>query len=135
LGPILKKGFDSPLGEILTKGRKFGFIVWGCSQLSQKDVIGDVRDLFPQRICLAVPSADLTDAVLGAGAESDGARCSQIPTDTPGVGYMFKNGVRGFIKFRSMYLDDAAIAKLVGVVEAPQTMPMPDSEFKPQVEW
>jgi len=52
---------------ILTVGRKAAFTVCALSQLPQKDVIGDLRDLFPQRIALAMRSRSMTDAVLGPG--------------------------------------------------------------------
>lgn len=97
---------DAPLGEILTIGRKASFVVWGLSQLSQIDVLGRIRDLFPQRLCLATKSAGMTDAILGVGAESQGAKCSKISPNTPGVGYSYIDGISGFRRFRSGHVAD-----------------------------
>lgn len=106
LKSLLKEGVDSPLGDILAVGRKAGFVVWTASQLAQADTLGRIRDLIPQRICMAVRSAHMTDAVLGVGAESGGAFCTKIPQSLPGVGYMYQEGQEGYTRFRSAYIDD-----------------------------
>lgn len=100
LGEQIKKVPDSELSKILAVGSKFGFIVIGLSQLSQVDAIGRIRDLFPQKVCLATDNADMTDAALGKGAEAAGAKCSEIPLSTPGVGYYKTEGIKGFTKFQ-----------------------------------
>jgi predicted GIY-YIG superfamily endonuclease len=106
LQELVKRGVDSPLATILSTGRKAGYVVWALSQVGQVDALGRVRDLFPQRICLATKSREMTEAALGPGAEQAGARCSQISEKTPGVGYMFYDGRRGFIKFRAVFIPD-----------------------------
>lgn len=130
---ILSEGVDGPLGKLLTQGRAAGFAVWACSQLPQKDVIGPLRDLFVQRVCLAVRSASMTDAVLGDGAERDGARCSEIELTTPGVGYMYAEGQMGYRRFRSVYIDDSEIVNITGVGFEVQTLELPTVTFEPEV--
>ena len=89
----------SPLGEVLTAGRKALHIVWGCSQLGEKLAIGQIRDLFPQRICLRTRSQDITDAVLGSNATTDGAVCHRITAR--GEGYVFTDTSQMFEKFHA----------------------------------
>jgi len=89
----------SPLGEVLTVGRKALHIVIGCSQLGEKAVIGQIRDLFPQRICLRTRSQDITDAVLGSNATVDGAVCHRITQR--GEGYVFTDTSQMFEKFHA----------------------------------
>ena len=109
---LWKDGFDSPLGQLLTQGRAAGFAVWGCSQAPQKDVLGPLRDAFVQRMCMAVRSSAMTDAVLGDGAERDGAKCSQISLATPGIGYMYVEGQDGYTRFRAVYINDDEIQRI-----------------------
>jgi S-DNA-T family DNA segregation ATPase FtsK/SpoIIIE len=104
---VTDRGPDSSLFNLIRNGRKFGCIVIALSQLGQIDSIGRIRDLFPQRLCLATKSREMTDAVLGPGAERDGARCSRISNTTPGVGYYYMDGKREFIRFRTPMVTDA----------------------------
>lgn len=133
---IMKEGIESPLGKLLTQGRAAGYVVWACSQLPQKDVVGPLRDLFVQRMCLAVRSASMTDAVLGDGAERDGAKCSAISLSTPGVGYMYIEGEMGYKRFRSVYIDDEEIQSIVGMEQptAPLELPQPTVPFQTLIE-
>jgi hypothetical protein len=114
VGTVLAEGIDGPLGQLLTQGRASGYVVWACSQLGQKSVIGELRDVFVQRVCMAVRSSALTNAVLGDGAEQDGALCSAIPQDMPGIGYVYVEGQLGYRRFRSVYVSDEEIAAIVG---------------------
>jgi hypothetical protein len=93
----LKDGALSPLGEVLSVGRKARFIVWGCSQLGQKESIGAIRDLFTQRVCLRTRTQETTDAVLGTGATGDGAKCHRI--SRPGEGYVWTDSSASYQKF------------------------------------
>lgn len=106
---LLLKNHDaqSPLAEIVSTGRKASHIVIALSQLSQVDALGRVRDLFPQRICMATKSSDMTDSVLGPGAERDGAKCSRISKGSPGVGYYYHIDRRVFTRFRTPEVLDA----------------------------
>lgn len=104
----LRQGSGGTAGGILAVGRKTGYLLWGCSQLGQKDVLKAIRDLFPQRVCMAVTARGITDAVLGPSAESEGARCSRIPSSLPGVGYSYLDTQRGFKRFRSAEVPDSS---------------------------
>lgn len=119
LTDMLKKGSDSPLGEIAYIGRAVGFVVWANAQVGQVDVLGRVRDLFPQRVCVATPNRAVTESVLGDGAEAAGARCSDI--GQPGVGYSFEEGSRAPVMFRAAMVEDHE-AELIAIGQVPQGM-------------
>jgi predicted GIY-YIG superfamily endonuclease len=121
LGQQIKEGAISPLGELLSVGRKAKYVVWGLSQLGQVDALGRIRDLFPQRIALATKSREMTEAVLGPSAEAQGAACSKIPRQTPGVGYLYLDGVRGYRRFRSVLVEDEETAQ-IAAGEVPSDM-------------
>jgi predicted GIY-YIG superfamily endonuclease len=105
LTELLKKGTDSPLGRIAYTGAAAGYVVWANTQVAQVDSIGRFRDLVPQRVCFATSAREVTDAVLGAGAEALGARCSEITE--PGVGYSHSEGDKRYKKFRAAMVTDA----------------------------
>lgn len=94
-------GAKGELGELLRGYRKTAGLVIALSQLTQQDTVGKIRNLFPQKICLATDSPDTTDAALGKGAEAAGAKCSEIGINMPGVGYMKAEGVKGFVRGRA----------------------------------
>lgn len=95
---------NHPVGQLVYLGRKFGSVVIACSQLAKVEVIGDVRDLFPQRLCYRTKTRYMTDAALGEGAEADGAKCSKIDIVDQGVGYLELPGQRGYTEHRSAYV-------------------------------
>lgn len=101
LGEQIKKVPESELSQIIAVGRKFGYVVIALSQLTQVDATGRIRDLFPQKICLATENSDMTDACLGKGAEANGAKCSEISLSQPGVGYYKNTTGKGFTRFRA----------------------------------
>lgn len=111
----IKEGVEGDLGILLTVGREFLFIVIALSQGSQVDLLGRMRDLFPQRLCLATPSPETTDACLGKGAEEKyGAKCSEIPLSTPGVGYQRNYDGRGFTRFRASEVVGSLLTNVEG---------------------
>lgn len=99
LQDMLKKGVDSPLGELAYTGSFALFVVWANAQVAQVSELGRFRDLVPQRICFATGNAQTTDSVLGNQATAAGAECHLI--DEAGVGYSFEDGHRGPQKFRA----------------------------------
>lgn len=105
-----KDGIDGPLGEILSAGRAAGYIVIANSQLGQVDAISRLRDLFPQRVCMAVKSDDLVNAVLGPKAFEKGARCTEITEK--GVGYIYTEFAGAFQRFKPPYVDDRGIKEI-----------------------
>lgn len=121
---LKKYDANDKFGLRLSQGAAALHVTWAMSQLSQVDALGRVRDLFPQRICMAVESADVTDAALGTNAEKRGAKASEIDPNNPGVGYMFRDGKRGFTKFRvPLIYDDETdpISKGTPIVESTGT--------------
>jgi S-DNA-T family DNA segregation ATPase FtsK/SpoIIIE len=112
---------DSPLGEVLASGRKALHIVIACSQLGEKLVIGQIRDLFPQRLCLRTRTSDITDAVLGSQATQDGAMCHRITARGEGYAFTDQSGV--FEKFSAPLVRETATVALGGTT-AP-TIPIP----------
>lgn len=110
---------DSPLGEILATGRKALHIVIACSQLGEKTVIGQIRDLFEQRICMRTRSDDVTDTVLGSGATADGATCHRITQR--GEGYVFTDVSAVFEKFHAPLIEDTAVIARGGYLLPPNT--------------
>lgn len=105
-GDILKGGATGDLGQGLAIGRKAAFTCLGLSQLPQKETLGQVRDLFPQRLCLATRNREQTDITLGQGASAEGARAHKIPISMPGVGYLYVEGRREYVRFRGAVVDD-----------------------------
>jgi DNA segregation ATPase FtsK/SpoIIIE, S-DNA-T family len=100
----LQGGVLSPIGEILTVGRKAFHIIVGCTQLGQKSIIGDIRDLFPQRVCLKTQTSESTDAILGSQANVDGAYAHRI--DRPGMGYVWTEETKHFKLFTTPHITD-----------------------------
>lgn len=99
------------LMTILSQGRASGVMVIASTQMAQKEVLGDVRDLFAQRLSLATKTAINTNMVLGDGAEEAGALCSKI-NDRPGLGYSYDEKSRGYHLFRAAWCDDDDIKRI-----------------------
>jgi hypothetical protein len=112
LKDMLSKGVSSSVGELLTIGRKAAFTIWGCSQLPQKDSLGDTRDLFPQRFCFAVRNREATDIVLGPGASASGARAHTITDQMRGVGYRYSHENRAYARFRGPKISDKTAERI-----------------------
>lgn len=110
---LRKGGTDHPAGVTAYLGRKAGFVLVALTQASQVDVLGRIRDLFPQALMFRSKNRFLTDAVLGDGAESDGARASLLDVEHDrGVGYMPREGSAGYVQFRSAFVPDKEVAML-----------------------
>lgn len=111
----------SPLGEVLASGRKALHIVLASSQLGQKDVIGQIRDLFPQRICLRTRNQETTDAVLGSAATQDGANCHRITQR--GEGYVWTDQTGVFEKFHAPLIENTYSVSRGGYLAPPPPSP------------
>lgn len=116
-------GIDHIVGETAYLGRKFGFMVIACSQLSQVDSIGRIRDLFPQRVAYRTLNRYMTDAVLGDGAEAEGAQASDIDIADPGVCYLKVPGVRNYVAARSAKVTDSD-TKVIATGRLPEASPV-----------
>jgi hypothetical protein len=129
LKDMISQGAQGPLGEILATGRKGCYIVWGCSQLGQKDVIGQIRDLFQQRVCHRTRTDDLTDAVLGTSATNDGARAHRLTQ--PGEGYIYTTDLGSFMEFRAPHIIHTRSVAQGGVpIEPPTPTRQPHTSTK-----
>ena len=106
------KGVKSPLGSIMSMGRKYGFVLWGITQDPMVETMGALRRLFPQKLVLATESRAMTEVVLGDGAEAMGARCSKIPESDPGTGFAWTEDQRAFRRFRIPYVTNEERALL-----------------------
>ena len=109
LASSLKKDpTDHILGRVLFLGRKGGFVALAASQAGQKEVMGPMRDLFPQRLCHRTGNRYMTEAFLGDGAETDGASCSTLDVERDqGVLYMAAEGQSGYTAARSAWVSDS----------------------------
>lgn len=109
------------LGEIQTQGRATGFGVAAYVQEPTKEVV-DTRDLFTDRICLAVTTDSHVDMVLGDGARNRGALADQIPLgdEFAGIGFVVSHRTRRIIRVRAAYVTDQEIDELVTTC-APRT--------------
>lgn len=105
---IQSKGNDHPLTRLAFMGGAMAWAALLLTQAGQLDVTGRVRDLVAERIALALPNVPSTDAVLGNGADSDGARCSELSlVDDKGVGYTTAGADRrSFVAFRAALTSD-----------------------------
>jgi S-DNA-T family DNA segregation ATPase FtsK/SpoIIIE len=118
LDALLKRGKSSPLGRVMTAGRKAAFSVIACTQLARVDAIGGVRDLFLQRLVFRTVSREATEAALGSGSGwAEKAPAHRIARDAKGVGYAVDTlGVTAAsdeaVLFRAVYLTDAQVRQI-----------------------
>jgi len=122
ISSLKKDPMDHIVGRILYLGRKAGFVVLAASQVAQKEVIGPIRDLFPQRLCHRTGNRYMTDAFLGDGAESDGAACSMLDVERDqGVLYLAVDGQSGYTAARSAWVSDSDTGQIAqGMRPAPK---------------
>jgi S-DNA-T family DNA segregation ATPase FtsK/SpoIIIE len=96
------------LGLLLSHGRAVGVSVIAAVQDPSKDVL-PIRQLFSIRVGLRMTESTQTTMVLGAAAREAGAVCDQIPTTTPGVGYVCADGSAEPVRVRAFHVTDADI--------------------------
>jgi S-DNA-T family DNA segregation ATPase FtsK/SpoIIIE len=96
------------LGLLLSQGRAVGVSVIAAVQDPSKDVL-PIRQLFSIRAGLRMTEPSQTTMVLGAGAREAGAVCDQIPTSTPGVGYVCIDGTSEPARVRAFHVTDPDI--------------------------
>jgi S-DNA-T family DNA segregation ATPase FtsK/SpoIIIE len=109
------------LGEIQTQGRAPLFSVAAYVQEPSKDIV-DTRDLFTDRVCLAVTSDRHVDMVLGDGARDRGALADHIPLgpDYAGIGFVVDQHSRRPRRIRVGYVTDTDIDELVRTCSVPR---------------
>ncbi|WP_370934898.1 FtsK/SpoIIIE domain-containing protein [Amycolatopsis sp. cg13] len=94
-----------------TQGRALGMSVRGYVQEPTKDTV-PVRELFTRRVCLRVTSKTHVPMVLGDGAYERGAWANRIPETTPGVGYVWGEGIREPLRVRAGWVSDETVKAL-----------------------
>lgn len=109
----LKPEYQTKLLTVISQIRASGGMIIALTQMAQKDVMGAIRDMFPQRISLAQRNAIGTDMALGDGAEAHGARCSEINLPSgAGTGFSYDETRRGYELFRAGWCSDADIERI-----------------------
>jgi S-DNA-T family DNA segregation ATPase FtsK/SpoIIIE len=96
------------VGLLLSQGRAVGVSVIAAVQDPAKDVL-PIRQLFSIRVGLRMTESTQTTMVLGAAAREAGAVCDQIPTSTPGVGYVCTDGTSEPVRVRAFHVTDPDI--------------------------
>jgi len=108
VGQLKKDPTEHIAGRVLFLGRKGAFALIAASQVGQKETIGPIRDLFPQRLCHRTGNRYMTEAFLGDGAEADGASCSSLSVERDqGVLYIARAGESGYTAARSAWVSDS----------------------------
>lgn len=100
------------LGKILYEGRASGYVVWANAQTAHESVLGVLRNFIPQRISVKTKTPQMTDTILGAGAEARGASCSQLGPMDKGVGWADTDSSVRPEKFRAPLVKDTDIARI-----------------------
>ncbi|MEV6563022.1 FtsK/SpoIIIE domain-containing protein [Nocardia sp. NPDC051756] len=104
--------FERHYGKILTQGRAPGFCVITCVQDPSKETL-PMRQLIPVRIALRLDEKTQINMVHGDSARDRGARCDEIPYNTPGVAYVREDGTPNIVRARSYFVSRDDIAYLV----------------------
>jgi S-DNA-T family DNA segregation ATPase FtsK/SpoIIIE len=99
------------VGLLLSQGRAVGVSVIAAVQDPSKDVL-PIRQLFSLRVGLRMTEASQTAMVLGTAVREAGAVCDQIPTSTPGVGYVCADGSAAPLRVRAFHVTDPDIDDL-----------------------
>jgi hypothetical protein len=112
---FLDKAHKDKLLTCISQCRSAGGMVISLTQMAQKSVLDDMRDMFPQRLSLAQRNAINTNMVLGDDAENDGAACSEIMLpDGAGLGYSYDEARRGYQPFRAGWVNDENMERIAG---------------------
>jgi hypothetical protein len=100
----------------LSQCRAAGFTVIACTQLTQKEAIGLIRDLFAYVTCLRVGSDEMVKTILGNPKTYP---AHQIPVGDAyaGIGYMQDLKTGQPIKYRAFYLEDDERAEVANQIE------------------
>lgn len=95
----------------LSQQRAAGYTTIANTQLTQKEAIGLIRDLFAYVTCLRVGSDEMVKTVLG---DPKTYPAHQIPVgdNFAGIGYMADPGSGQAVKYRAFYLDDTERGQL-----------------------
>ena len=120
--PEYAREITALLARGTSMGRATNHVLDAYVQEPSKDVV-EIRDLFPNRVCLRTTSPTHPDMVLGDGARERGAIADQIPAvpETAGIGYRIDERSRVPRRVRAAYTTDENIRELVEFVRNGQT--------------
>jgi S-DNA-T family DNA segregation ATPase FtsK/SpoIIIE len=113
-----REAINERVALLTSQGRAPGFTVRGYVQEPTKDTV-PVRELFPRRICLRVPSKSHVGMVLGDHAYERGAWANRIGESEAGVGYLFGEGIREPLRVRAGWVSDEQIKELEAFITGP----------------
>ncbi|MGO1050511.1 FtsK/SpoIIIE domain-containing protein [Crossiella sp. CA198] len=107
------------LAQITSMGRATHHSVDAFVQEPSKDVV-EIRDLFPNRVCLRVTSETHPDMLLGSDARARGAIADAIPAlkEYAGIGFYVDERTRTPIRVRFAYTSDAELDELVAFIRS-----------------
>jgi hypothetical protein len=115
-----KSGLYENLNIIMSQGRSDGVYVVAASQVGQKEVLGELRQHFANRVALRLDTAIEVDMVLGAGSMNLGALPHLIPKAnesngyaTAGVAYVNSDESPRPLRIRFPYTSDEDIQRLL----------------------
>ncbi|MFG2441376.1 FtsK/SpoIIIE domain-containing protein [Nocardia fluminea] len=119
--------FRQYTGLLQSQGRAVGYSVTAAVQDPSKETMPN-RQLFNVRVGLRLEEVTQIRMVHGDSAKDRGARCDEIPADTPGVGYVAEDGKDGFVRVRAYMVTDDDIDTLVAAYgpEKPDYSPQAD---------
>ncbi|WP_156677652.1 FtsK/SpoIIIE domain-containing protein [Nocardia sp. Root136] len=119
--------FRQYTGLLQSQGRAVGYSVTAAVQDPSKETMPN-RQLFNVRVGLRLEEVTQIRMVHGDSAKDKGARCDEIPADTPGVGYVAEDGKDGFVRVRAFMVTDDDIDTLVTAYgpEKPDYSPQAD---------
>lgn len=91
------------------EGRAVAVSAITTAQTPLKEVIGEIRDYFPESWAVHLPDASLVDPALGERAHERGADLPGIPKSLPGVGFMIDDHTGWPLMFRGADIPPADI--------------------------
>ncbi len=120
-------GESHPLAMAAFMGRAIGVIVVFLTQIAEKEVVGAIRDMIPNRACGRLLTAEQVDMALGQKASSRGAQAHLLhPLEDRGV--IYYQDERGIITLgRFGYAEDEDTVDLImGRIPAVRIKPVRD---------
>jgi hypothetical protein len=123
--PLLKKGHDGPMGDLMTQGRKASHSLLGLGQVGHAATLGELREVFPTRVVLRTRTREQTQTIVGASDLADLMPAHRIPKGMAGQAYALDedNGDE-VTRFRVMRITDEATELIArGVLPGAAVMP------------
>jgi hypothetical protein len=123
--PLLRKGHDGPMGDLMTQGRKASHSLLGLGQVGHAATLGELREVFPTRVVLRTRTREQTQTIVGASDLADLMPAHRIPKGMAGQAYALDedNGDE-VTRFRVMRITDEATELIArGVLPGQDTEP------------